>query len=461
MIHTDQPYLKLRFFSVFFACLLVFSSVTGSFILSKPASAVDAKFYQTNNILFYNPDAKICIDTLSSANSPGENKDYKGNPVFTDSELKTIKQYQPLYEQAMAAEGYPWQLLATIHYMETTLARVNPSNGQGLFQDFSKSHPEWYTPGAAVDDALFLKQASRAVEILNSKISSSGLKGMKKVTKEDIKNKDPDSLKEIFLLYNGLGGGHYAEKAQALGYGVKIYEGSPYVMNRADAPRDPTNKSTMNAAWPGMYAVDSVYSATATSDRYGTYVRFAALAGILASTNCGNNSGGVVAGSILGTAKNLAWDQPFATRPKDSDFKSLAKPSFVEAVRQDNKLALNSQGTYADCGMFVSTVMHVSGADTSYPNSGTTIQYSYVTSHPEKYQIISSPAKADLQPGDILVTAEGGHTAFYGGDLGKSSSGQPLVAIEASLMQRVPSWVTTAYLDFTLKLPGVVAARMK
>ncbi len=446
---------------VFFIGLLLFSLVTGPLIISQQALAIDSDYYQANGIVFSDPHASLCVDTLSSANSPGINKDYKGNPVFTDAELGTINKFQPLYEQAMATEGYPWQLLAVIHYMETGLARVNPSNGQGLFQDYSKSHPDWYTPGANVDDALFLKEASQAVAELNSKIAASGVSGMKKVTKDDIKNKDPDSIKEILLLYNGLGGSHYSQKAQALGYGEKIYEGSPYVMNRADAPRDPTDTANMNAAWPGIYTNDGVYTAGATSDRYGTYVRFAALAGILASSNCGTNNGGIVAGNILETAKNLAWDQPFTTRPQNSDFKSLAKPSFVAAVKQDGKLALDSPGTYADCGMFVSTVMHVSGADANYPNSGTTIQYNYVTSHPEKYQIINSPTKADLQPGDIIVTAQGGHTAFYGGNLGTSASGQPLVAIEASLMQRVPSWVTTPYLDFTLNLPGVVAARMK
>lgn len=453
--------MRSRIFPVFFAGLLVVSVITGPLVISQSASAIDQVYYQQNGIQFSDPNASTCIDTLSSTNSPGVNKDYKGNAVFTDAEMATITKFQPLYQQAVAAEGYPWQLVAVIHYMETGLARTNPANGQGLFQDSSKSHPDWYTPGKAVDDTLFLQQASQAIAEINSKVAASGVSGMKKVTKDDIKNKDPDSIKEILLLYNGLGGGHYAQKAQALGYGVKIYEGSPYVMNRADAPRDPTNRATMNAVWPGMYATDNVYSTTATSDRYGTYVRFAALAGIAASTNCATDSGGIVSGNILETAKNLAWNQPFVTRPKNTDFKSLAKPSFVDAVAKDGKLDVNSQETYADCGMFVSTVMHVSGADTSYPNSGTTIQYNYVTSHTDKYQIINSPKKADLKPGDIIVTAQGGHTAFYGGDLGKSSTGEPLVSIEASQMQRVPSWVTTSFLDSTLNLPGVVAARMK
>lgn len=442
------------------ACLLCGLTLVGA----TPAFALETGDYSTQDIFFYaKSSASACINSSSGAESQGENKDYLGNNVFSEGELNTIKQYQPLYEQAVARDGYPWQLMAVIHYMETSLSRTNPANGQGLFQDFAKKYPELYTSGAQVDDATFLKQAARAVEILNGKVDGSGSNGMAKITKDDIKNKNPEAIKQLLLLYNGLGGTYYKAKAQALGYGNNIYEGSPYVMNRADAARDPSHRETMSSAWPGMFVADGQYDATATTTRYGTYVRFAVLSGV-ATASCATNGGGVVAGNILETAKNLAWSEPFAGRTAGSDWKSLAKPEFVAAVEKYNKSLLGDNETYADCGKFVSTVMHASGADPNYPAAGTSNQMAYVKDPAKNggiFDIVSSPKKSDLRPGDILLFD--GHTAIYGGDLGKAKSGQPLTVIEAAQDSRVPSWVPNFAVDWAFSHGGssLILVRMK
>lgn len=449
-------------------CILLAIATLTIPVLSTTTYALDTEFFSKNTILVYNPDGN-CVSDSSATSANGENKDYLGGDIYSADVLAKIKQYQPLYEKAVASEGYPWQILAVLHYQETGLSRTNPANGQGLFQDFSKKYPDLYKAGAEVNDTMFLQQAARAIEIYNGKIESSGVNGMKKVTKDDIKNKDPDSIKEIFLMYNGLGGGHYADKASALGYGEKIYEGSPYVMNQADAARDPRHPDKMNKAWPGAYVADGVYDANATMSRPGTYVQFAGLANLPSSGSCGTDGGGVVAGNILETAKNLAWDQPAEPHSAGTNFKSLAKQSFVDAVAKYTTLsqesAPGSNSTYADCGKFVGTVMRASGADTDYPQAGTAAQYAYVTKS-DKYQIITSPKQSDLRPGDILVSAAGGHTAIYAGEIGVSKSswsgfpaGSKLVLIEAALDSRVPSWVPS--LSYTLGLSGVVAARMK
>lgn len=458
--HISSSKAFLRIIVGFLLCGLTLMNVA-------PAFALEASDYSMQDIFFYSKSsAAACVNTSTGAASQGENKDYLGNNVFTEGELNTIKQYQPLYEQAVAAEGYPWQLIAVIHYMETSLSRTNPGNGQGLFQDFSKKYPELYTPGMKVDDATFLKQAAGAIDILNGKVAGSGSNGMAKVTKDDVKNKNPEAIKQILLLYNGLGGSYYKAKAQALGYGNNIYEGSPYVMNRADAARDPVHKDTMDKAWPGLFVADGKYDASATSDRYGTYVRFAALSGIASST-CATNGGGIIAGNILETAKNLAWNQPFGSKPNGSDWKSLAKPEFVAAVEKYNAKIAGDSETYADCGKFVSTVMHASGADPDYPSSGTWIQLDYVKDpkNSGKFDVNLTPKKSDLQPGDIILYSNGheGHTAIYGGNLGKSKDGQELTIIEAAQDSRVPSWMPNFAVDWVFKNGGssLVIVRMK
>ncbi len=111
-------------------------------------------------------------------------------------------------------------------------------------------------------------------------------------------------------------------------------------------------------------------------------------------------SAGVVAGNIAQTAIGLSWPESHGTAPRDS---------YVAAMRQYNEAgyaATNHLGT--DCGVFVATVMHASGADPNYPDSYTVAQANYVIGHPEKYEVIyPATSTSQLQPGDILILNEG------------------------------------------------------
>lgn len=155
---------------------------------------------------------------------------------------------------------------------------------------------------------------------------------------------------------------------------------------------------------------------------------------------------GAVAGNIIETAKNLAWDDP----SKDSP----AKDSYLEARRKYNAEAGSDM---TDCGKFVATVMRASGADTEYPSAGTGIQYAYVKGS-SKYKIITSPTMNDLQPGDILIydgSGSYGHTLIYAGDLGNG-----LVGVAASLGDHVPHYVSSGSVQYQLERPGNIAARL-
>lgn len=112
-------------------------------------------------------------------------------------------------------------------------------------------------------------------------------------------------------------------------------------------------------------------------------------------------SGGVVAGSIVQTALNLAWPGP--REPKNEP-----KPEYKNAPPTSTS-AGNCFG--ADCGVFVSTVMLRSGADPNYPISGTSVQAAYLKNNPQKYDVVQlgpGDSTAGLLPGDILIVNAGG-----------------------------------------------------
>ncbi len=145
------------------------------------------------------------------------------------------------------------------------------------------------------------------------------------------------------------------------------------------------------------------------------------------STSC---VGGVVANNIVQTATNLSWPESHGLE---------AKPEYTAALQQFNPVG---ERIYhgADCGVFVATVMHATGADLNYPVSGTSIQATYVKNHPEKYDIVDPVSStADMQPGDILLVqgtgGAPGHTYIFIGDYNSKSNRQA----SASLGDRMPS----------------------
>jgi hypothetical protein len=157
---------------------------------------------------------------------------------------------------------------------------------------------------------------------------------------------------------------------------------------------------------------------TAGDPSYGNIVNLTNGAGTTTTggsgtTFAGGCSAGVVAGSVVQTALNLSWS--------DGKHGLTPKPEYTTALQQYNPTGLTSfQG--ADCGAFVATVLHASGADPAYPGLGTSNQEQYMIDHPEKYAVVQNVSNtADLEPGDIfIINANGGagangHTFIYVG----------------------------------------------
>ncbi|HYH36339.1 MAG TPA: hypothetical protein VD706_02450, partial [Candidatus Saccharimonadales bacterium] len=151
---------------------------------------------------------------------------------------------------------------------------------------------------------------------------------------------------------------------------------------------------------------------------------------------CEDGSPSEGAAAIAEMAVKLSWPESHGTTPK---------PEYQAAIDKYNK-GLNP----ADCGIFVSTVMHASGADPDYPPAGTFLQEPYVREHPEKYDVVDKVDKvSDLEPGDILIVNQGsgadaaGHTFIYVG----KQPGTSYDAASASLDSRAANLGETILSD--------------
>jgi murein DD-endopeptidase MepM/ murein hydrolase activator NlpD len=140
---------------------------------------------------------------------------------------------------------------------------------------------------------------------------------------------------------------------------------------------------------------------------------------------------GAGSGNIAAVAKNLAW--PDSAKNHWSTAASAAKPEFVAAMAKYND-GPNGLTPYSDCGRFVATVLHMSGADPKFPNVGTGIQKSYMLGS-DKWEHWESTPPGGMKPGDVLNGP--GHTYLYVGPWGQEGGG--FDAASGSLGQHVPA----------------------
>jgi hypothetical protein len=163
----------------------------------------------------------------------------------------------------------------------------------------------------------------------------------------------------------------------------------------------------------------------------GKYVYDTFAASAPAPAKPGDASGcGAGSGNIAQVAKNLAW--PDSGRNHWSTEASAAKSGYVQAMRDFND-GPNGQTPYSDCGRFVATVMHMSGADPKFPNVFTPTQKEYMLNS-GKYDHWESTPPGGMKPGDILNGP--GHTYLYVGPWG---DGNGFDSAAASLGQHVPA----------------------
>ena len=195
-------------------------------ILLGPAEAQAAKLsdkqlylHSLYSVFFYDGDGGCGSGTGAG------NYNYAGASVFSEAELTAIEANRSVYEAAGAEYGVPWQVLAVLHSMETSLRRYNPANGQGVYQLYSYTgggtNENRFEPASEITEAEFLRQTRLVAEMVA---------GMGENLDEET------GVARVFFRYNGTSA-RYVERALNMGYTQAEAEagaGSPYVYNRYD-----------------------------------------------------------------------------------------------------------------------------------------------------------------------------------------------------------------------------------
>ncbi|MBO4812808.1 hypothetical protein J5491_01535 [Candidatus Saccharibacteria bacterium] len=339
------------------------------------------------------------------------NQNYAGDTVWSEEQLSAINNNKSVYKKAEDKFGIPWQAIATMHSLETGLARSNPANGQGIYQLYSYTvggtNDKAFLPAGPVDDEEFERQTLIAAEQMKAMIESAGL---------DVKS--DDGIKSLLFQYNGKAP-EYKEKALALGFTAaqaEIGEGSPYVMNRYDAKRDP-NSDSMDPAWPGRFVADGDYKDDATQADFGGFVKYKALTG----SSDGDN---VCPSSFIGgnmdlneTAAQIAWPEA-----EQGNSASQISPGYAEAIRQTwtsgYELTVAQAGAFnrgdgtmipvgKSCDNFVGTVVRASGIDPNFP-VWLGAQKDYLANS-DMWELVEVTDSSQAKPGDIRIENGGGH----------------------------------------------------
>lgn len=240
-----------------------------------------------------------------------KNEDYAGNQIWTDEELALIDQHKATYMEAAQEANVPWAMLAVIHKRESSLRLTYNSNGQGIYQ-FYEMAGQFPRSGEA-SPAQFLRETKMLANQLQDDY----------VNRNHTSNAGPLSaggtadnvIQDTFFSYNGRAS-VYVNQARSLGFSGEGegFNGSPYVMNKADAKRDPN--VAPSGTW-GQVKVDNGGIAYPANQDYGAWVYYAALAGIGGS--CSHGSGPTVQKEIGGVM--YAW--PIAPGQKKADHAGL------------------------------------------------------------------------------------------------------------------------------------------
>lgn len=186
--------------------------------------------------------------------------------------IQNIQTLEPVYRELEAETGVPWQFSAALHYREVNTQYTNNpvNNNQGVFQlyhlvvtrgelDFpagraiSLKDPN-EVAGSPSTKQAFKEQLRYALDLIKGAQSRNYERNRRPLS---VENAGDDSLiKDYFFSYNGRSAGY---KAQAADYGfdpdTEGYEGSPYVMNKADAQRD--GMPTVTRDRGGIDGIDS------------------------------------------------------------------------------------------------------------------------------------------------------------------------------------------------------------
>lgn len=173
---------------------------------------------------------------------------------------------KPDYVAVSDQTGVPWEMLAAIHYRETSFSRSNPSNGQGIFQ-FVNGDGGPYPPGPVTAEEF-----QRQLRYMANRIQSDYVyRGSLNYSKRPLTKNETEyfRIQDTLYSYNGRSG-QYAQQAAQYGFSpvYQPFEGSPYVMNRFDCPR-----ASMGLITQDYGSIDGL------DTRYGAFTLYARLKG--------------------------------------------------------------------------------------------------------------------------------------------------------------------------------------
>lgn len=236
------------------------------------ALSVDQKNIYGQGIYYYDiGGAPSCTGSSTISLNEASNTDYAGRSILNQGELKALSDNSATYQKAADQAGIPWQVLAAVHYREHDFSTEEPDNGQGVYQIVnSDRHTAGAYPsaGTRLSPSQFLAQSLDAANFIKTDGASLDIQS------------DVSVIKDSLVKYNGEPN-LYVEQAQALGFSANQgYEGSPYVMNVADARRDPTNGPI--STWQQSFGS---YSQPANANQYGAYIVYASVTGVGVSTS--------------------------------------------------------------------------------------------------------------------------------------------------------------------------------
>ncbi len=334
---------------------------------------LDAGYYGPCDTLDKNNSSQCSVNIVGTTS---QNKDYAGREILTKTQLSEIAKNQPVYEKAAQKHDIPWQIIAVIHIRETGLGRNNPSNGQGIYQFYDKRGGPY--PTGPVSEKEFERQTMFVAEFISGK-AKANYEGNKTITSSS----QPNVIKDTLFSYNGRAS-VYEKQAQSLGYKANEgYEGSPYVMNKADAKRDPGKNPS---GW-GQIKTDGGGISYPANEGYGGFVQYAALTGADLGGAC-NGIGGPVRQKVVALAKQELELWGNGSLKPGTDFHKYSQG------RNENW-----------CADFVSWIYNQAGYPLKKGNQGNVASVDEVRSIGEKGETFTFNKSGDYtpQPGDIVI----------------------------------------------------------
>ena len=164
---------------------------------------------------------------------------------------------KPFYLAASSSTGVPWEMLAAIHYRETSFSHSNPSNGQGIFQFVNGDGGPY--PAGPVNDQNFQTQLNYMAGRIQADYVYRGSLGYPHRPLQPNET-DDFRVQDTLYSYNGRSS-VYARQGTQYGFNetTQPYEGSPYVMNRFDCAR--ANMGLITRDYGDLDGIDTRFGA--------------------------------------------------------------------------------------------------------------------------------------------------------------------------------------------------------